>query len=86
MISTIEAMPARFGFESASKYDIHMEGIPLEDEAPFFMVRCLKEDALKDISGYFIFDDSYNVNEEELEEFDKKFDFKKKEIREGQLK
>lgn len=77
---------SRFGFESASKYDIHMEGIPLEDEAPFFMVRCLKEDALKDISGYFIFDDSYNVNEEELEEFDKKFDFKKKEIREGQLK
>lgn len=75
----------RFGFESASKYNIYLEGIPAEDQAPFFMVRCLEENALEGVSGYFAFDDCYNINEEELEEFDKGFDEKKKEVKEGQL-
>ena len=76
----------RFGFESASKYGIHLEGVPVEDEAPFFMVKTLKEDALKDIEGNFIFDECYNVNDEDVDEFDKNFEFKKKEVRERQLK
>ena len=76
----------RFGFESASKYGIHLEGVPVEDEAPFFMVKTLKEDVLKDIEGNFIFDECYNVNDEDVDEFDKNFEFKKKEVREGQLK
>lgn len=75
----------RFGFESASKYGIYLEGIPMEDQSPFFMVRCLEEYALSGVNGYFSFDDCYNVDEEELEEFDKGFDEKKKEVREGQL-
>lgn len=77
---------SRFGFESASKYDVHMEGIPMEDEASFFMVKTLKKEALKDVSGFYIFDDCYNVDEEAVDEFDKLFDEKKKEVREGQLK
>ncbi|MBU5336962.1 GNAT family N-acetyltransferase [Intestinibacter bartlettii] len=75
----------RFGFEPASKYGIHLEGIPLEEEAPFFMVKILKEDALKDVEGYFEFDECYHVNEDEIDEFDKKFEPKKKEKRDGQL-
>ena len=75
-----------FGPVSASKYGIHLEGVPVEDEAPFFMVKTLKEDALKDIEGNFIFDECYNVNDEDVDEFDKNFEFKKKEVREGQLK
>ena len=75
----------RFGFESASNYNIHIEGVPLEDEAPFFMVKCLTDDALENISGCFVFDDCYNIDNEELEIFDKKFPEKKKEVKEGQL-
>lgn len=76
---------SRFGFESASKYGIYLEGIPVEDQAPFFMVRCLKEDALSSVSGYFAFDSCYNIDEKELEEFDNGFEEKKKEVRDGQL-
>lgn len=75
----------RFGFESASKYGIHMEGIPVEDEAPFFMVKVLKEGALDDVNGYYVFDDCYNVSDDEVDEFDKGFEAKVKEVREGQL-
>ncbi len=75
----------RFGFESASKHGIHMEGIPVEDEAPFFMVKVLKEDALDDVNGYYVFDDCYNVSDDEVDEFDKGFAPKVKEVREGQL-
>ncbi|WP_343348274.1 N-acetyltransferase [Terrisporobacter petrolearius] len=77
---------SRFGFEPASKYSIHMEGIPMEDEAPFFMVKTLKDDALKDVRGFYVFDDCYNVDEEAVDQFDKLFEEKKKEVREGQLK
>ena len=57
----------------------------MEDEAPFFMVRCLKEGALNNVSGCFVFHDCYNVNDKDVDEFDKKFPYKKKEVREGQL-
>ncbi len=62
-----------------------MKGIPLEDEAPFFMVRCLKDKALEGVSGYYIFDDCYNVDDKDVYEFDKNFEPKKMEVREGQL-
>lgn len=75
----------RFNFQSALKYNIHMKGVDMEDGAPFFMVRLLKEDALENISGCFVFDDCYNIDNDKLDEFDKKFPIKKKEIREGQL-
>lgn len=77
---------SRFGFEPASKYGIHMEAIPMEDEAPFFMVKTLKDDALSDVRGFYVFDDCYNVDKEEVDQFDKLFEEKKKEVREGQLK
>lgn len=64
---------SRFGFESASKYGIHMEGIPVDDDAPFFMVKSLKKDALEGVSGQYVFDDCYNVDEEAIVEFDKRY-------------
>ena len=76
---------SKFGFEEAYKYGVHMEGVPLEDEAPFFMVKSLKDDALKEVIGYYVFDECYNIDNKELREFDRKFPFKKKEVREGQL-
>lgn len=66
---------SRFGFESASKYGVYMEGIPMDDEAPFFMVKIFKKDSLKNVSGFYVFDDCYNVNEESVNEFDKKFEY-----------
>ncbi|NME84180.1 N-acetyltransferase [Clostridium sp. SM-530-WT-3G] len=75
----------RFGFVSASKYYIHMEGVPVDDEAPFFMVVELKKGALKDVHGYGIFDERFETDKDELEEFEKKFPPKVKEVREGQL-
>ena len=76
---------SKFGFEAAYKYGVHMEGVPLEDEAPFFMVKTLKDDTLKDVIGYYVFDECYNIDNKELREFDRKFPFKKKEVREGKL-
>lgn len=76
---------SRFGFEPASKYGIHMEGIPIEDEAPFFMVKVLEKGDLNDVSGYYVFDECYDVSSAEVDEFDKGFEPKVKEVREGQL-
>lgn len=76
---------SRFGFESASKYGIYLDGIPLDDDCPFFMVKSLKKDALKNMSGIYLFDKSFYVDSNELSEFEKQFPYKKKEVREGQL-
>lgn len=75
----------RFGFEPVSKYNVHLEGIPEEQKAEFFMVKQLQTDALSGISGNYIFDSCFEVDAEELENFDKKFPPKVKEVREGQL-
>lgn len=75
----------RFGFVSASQFDIHLEGIPAEDEAPFFMALELKDNALKECHGNYIFNKCYYVDADELNEFEKKFPYKIKEVREGQL-
>lgn len=75
----------KFGFESASKYGVHLQGVPATEEAPFFMVRTLKEDVLKDIEGYFVFDECYNVDQDDVDEFDKNFEPKKKEVRDDHL-
>lgn len=73
----------KYGFESASKYGIYYEGIPKEEESPFFMVKVLDESKLE--RGVYSDPKVYSVDENELEEFDKKFTPKVKEKREGQL-
>lgn len=76
---------SRFGFEPSSKYDIHMACIPIKDEAPFFMMKVLEKGDLNDVSGYYVFDECYNVDNVEVDEFDREFEPKVKEVREGQL-
>ena len=67
----------KYGFESASKYEIYYEGMPKEDEAPFFMIKVLDESKL--VKGIYSDPIIYNIDENELEEFDKQFPTKIKE-------
>ena len=75
----------KYGFESASKHNIFYEGIDKKEEAPFFMICILNEEKFNIATGVYSDPECYNVDKKELEEFDKKFPFKIKEKREGQL-
>ncbi len=76
----------RFGFVPASRYGVHLEGVPLDDEAPFFMAKELEDGYLSEHGGVYSFDTAYNVTQEELDEFEKQFPKKqKREPREGDL-
>lgn len=75
----------KYGFESASKYNIYYDGMPKDEEAPFFMICILNKDKFNIKGGIYSGPECYNVDMNELEEFDKKFPYKVKEKREGQL-
>lgn len=75
----------KYGFESASKYNIFYEGMNTSEEIPFFMICILNKEKFNLTDGFYSDPECYNINEKELEEFDKKFPFKIKEKREGQL-
>lgn len=74
----------KYGFESASKYGIYYEGMENE-EAPFFMIKVLDDRKINGLKGIYSDPSCYNVDEKELEEFDKLFPNKVKEKRKGQL-
>lgn len=74
----------KYGFESASKYGIYYDGME-NGEAPFFMIKVLDDKKINELKGIYNDPSCYNVDEEELEEFDKLFPNKVKEKREGQL-
>lgn len=81
---------SRFGFESASKYNIYLEGTDTEDENPFFMIKILdeNENTLNDLDydkGIFHNPEIFDVNERYVDEFDKNFEYKEKKVHEGQL-
>jgi predicted N-acetyltransferase YhbS len=75
----------RFGFESGSAYHIYCDGMPREEDAPFFMVKELKDGYLSGVIGTFKEPDCYTVEDHHVDEFDKQFPPKKKEKRPGQL-
>ncbi len=75
----------RFGFTAAFDYGIHLKGIPENERAEFFMVRPLKQNALDGISGILEFDECFEVDQNELQEFDRQFPPKVKEKRPGQI-
>ena len=80
----------RFGFESASKYNIYLEGTDTEDENPFFMIRILNgnENIIKNLDfdkGIFYNPKVFDVDEKMVDEFDKNFEYKEKKVLEGQL-
>ena len=81
---------SRFGFESASKYNIYLEGTDTEDENPFFMIRILNgnENIIKNLDfdkGIFYNPKVFDVDEKNVHEFDKNFEYKEKKVLEGQL-
>ena len=76
---------SRFGFESASKYNIYLEGTDTEEECPFFMIKLF--DTKSDFEfATFTNPDVFDVDENDVSEFDRKFEYKEKAIQEGQLK
>ena len=76
---------SRFGFESASKYDIYLNVCDLEGECPFFMIKIFNMDEIAFKKGIFSNPDVFDVNENDVDEFDKKFEFRQKEVNENQL-
>ncbi|MBE6511183.1 MAG: N-acetyltransferase [Methanobrevibacter millerae] len=75
----------RFGFESASKYNLFLNGTDMEDECPFFMIKIIDREKISNEKGIFTNPEVFDVDEKDLDEFDKKFEFKEKKIIEGQL-
>ena len=78
---------SRFGFESGSKYKLYLEGTDTDEENPFFMIK-INENVFKKKDydkGIFTNPDAFNVDEEEVDEFDKNFEYKEKRVLEGQL-
>lgn len=74
----------RFGFESASKYGIYLNGTDKNEECPFFMIRIFDNSISLD-EGIFSVPEVFDVTPEEVDEFDKKFEYKEKKVCEGQL-
>ena len=71
---------SRFGFVPASRYHIHLgDGVP-EDGTPFFMAKELYPVALKNLPGRYESDKRFQVDQGELDEFDKGFPPKLKEV------
>lgn len=85
LITGNEAYYKRFGFESASGHGIYLDGMDKNEEAPFFMVKVLNKKAMKDLCGVHYEPKCYEVSEAEVNEFDKEFPNKIKEVRPGQL-
>ena len=76
----------RFGFESASRYGIYLEGMSKEDEAAFFMVLVLDPEKIKNIQGICEWDKAFEPDNDELLEFEKAFPYKeKREARDSDL-
>ena len=76
---------SRFGFESASKYKLYLEGTDIKEENPFFMIKIFNESEITGEMGIFYNPDVFNVDEDEVDEFDRNFDYKEKLVLEGQL-
>lgn len=75
----------KYGFESASKYNIFYEGMPEDSEFPCFMICILNKEKYDILGGIYSDPKCYDIDEAKLEEFDKKFPYKIKEKRAGQL-
>lgn len=75
----------RFGFLSGSSVGIYYAGIPREEEAPFFMVKELRNGFLNGITGTYHDPKGYETNEDKVEAFDSSFPPKEKKKLPGQL-
>lgn len=73
----------RFGFKNAEQYGITTSSG--ENFDPFMALE-LFEGALTGITGKYYEDKVFEINDEELEVFEREFPYKEKHIRDGQLK
>lgn len=75
----------RFGFESASEYNLYLNGTDTNEECPFFMIKIFDDEKISNEKGIFKNPEVFDVDESDVNEFDKKFEFKEKKVIEGQL-
>ncbi len=75
----------KFGFESASRYDIFLNGTDTNDECPFFMIKVLDETKLEAKHGIFHNPRVFDVSQDDVDEFDKQFEYKEKFVLDTQL-
>ena len=75
----------KYRFEPASKYGVYYEGMDKNEESSFFMVKVLDDKKMEKIKGIYSDPSCYMVKDEEVEEYDKLFSPKIKEVKEGQL-
>lgn len=73
----------RFGFRNAKEFEITTKDY--QNFEPFMALE-LFENALTGVKGRFIEDESFNVNEDELNEYEKQFPYKEKLVTDTQLK
>ncbi len=76
---------SRFGFKTASKYNFYLDGTDKTEENPFFMVKIFDEDKINDDSVIFYNPDVFMVDGDDVDEFDKQFEYKEKLVLDGQL-
>lgn len=74
----------RFGFKSASEYGIYLEGTDTSEECPFFRIKILDGDVIPQ-NAIFSNPSVFDVCESDVDEFDRKFEFREKKVLEGQL-
>lgn len=76
----------KYGFVSASKYNIYYEGLEPNEEYPFFMIKILNKDKFDIKEGIYTDLEVYtNIDNKDLEIFNKNFPHKEKLKLEGQL-
>lgn len=76
---------SRFGFESASRHGLYLDGTDMSEENPFFMVRIFDKENVSEDIGIFHIPEVFDVDEGDVDEFDERFDYKEKSVQEGQL-
>lgn len=76
----------RFGFVSASEYNLYLDGTDTSEECPFFMIKIFDESKINDVKGIFLNPKVFDVDVYDVDEFDKKFQYKEKLVLDGQLK
>lgn len=77
---------SRFGFVSASKYGLYLDGTDFDEENPFFMIRVFDEGKVKKELGIFRNPDVFDVDGDEVDEFDSQFEYREKLVLDTQLK
>lgn len=85
MITGSDQYYPKLGFEKSSDYQVYLPGIEGQ-EASFFMLQELEKGYLLNNSGIYDFDTCFIVKDSDLEEFEKRFQIKKRRApKEGDL-